>query len=155
MPKICDHTTVGMFIWNEDRLLLIERGKRPYGYAVPAGHVDGDATFEIAAKRELKEEVGLDTESIELLVEGRKENKCRREGGTWHYWKLYKIIPSGNISRSLDETKRAGWYDRTQIQELARRTEEYKFGKVSEEDWEKSPGLELVMCEWFKELKVF
>ncbi|MEK9177792.1 MAG: NUDIX hydrolase, partial [Patescibacteria group bacterium] len=61
MSKICDHKSVGMFIWNDDKLLLIERGKRPYGFAVPAGHVDGDKTFEIAAIRELKEEVGLDT----------------------------------------------------------------------------------------------
>ena len=143
-----------MFIWNDDKLLLIERGKRPYGFAVPAGHVDGDKTFEIAAIRELKEEVGLDTKSIELLVEGRKENRCKREDGTWHYWKLYKIIPAGNISRSLDETKRVGWYDKAQIQGLAKRTEEYKSGKINEEEWEKSPGLETVMYEWFKELKV-
>ncbi|MEK9177637.1 MAG: NUDIX domain-containing protein, partial [Patescibacteria group bacterium] len=111
-------------------------------------------TFEIAAIRELKEEVGLDTKSIELLVEGRKENRCKREDGTWHYWKLYKIIPAGNISRSLDETKRVGWYDKAQIQGLAKRTEEYKSGKINEEEWEKSPGLETVMYEWFKELKV-
>ena len=155
MIKSCDHTSVGMFVWNENKLLLIERGKSPYGFAVPAGHVDGDLSFEISAKRELAEEVGLEVKDISLIAEGRKENKCRREGGTWHHWKLYKVIPNGKISRSIEETKRVGWYSREQILEFAHRTEEYKDGKISDEEWKNSPGLEPVMYEWFKELKIF
>jgi ADP-ribose pyrophosphatase YjhB (NUDIX family) len=154
MSKTCDHTTVGMFVWNKDDLLLIERGMSPYGFAVPAGHVDGDATFEIAAKRELKEEVGLNTESLELIFEGRKENRCHRKDGSWHYWKLYKVIPSGKILRNLDETRRVGWYNKNQIRELAQRTGEYEAGKISESEWEKNPGLELIMRDLFGELKI-
>lgn len=39
MPKICDHTSVGMFVWRGGKLLLIERAKFPFGFAVPAGHL--------------------------------------------------------------------------------------------------------------------
>jgi 8-oxo-dGTP diphosphatase len=110
MAKICDHTSVGMFVWKEGKLLLIERRKFPPGFAVPAGHVDGDDTYEEAAKRELKEEVGLDAVKLELVYEGRRENPCRREGGTWHHWKIYKVEAAGEVKRSEEETKQAGWY---------------------------------------------
>ena len=105
MPNICDHTSVGMLVWKENKLLLIERGREPFGFAIPAGHVDGDTTFEAAAIRELEEETGLQTESLELLTEGRKDNFCRRDGGSWHFWKLYTIISKGEINPSKIETK--------------------------------------------------
>ena len=66
MTKKCDHTSVGMLVWKEDKLLLIERKKPPFGFALPAGHVDGDDSFEVAAKRELEEEVGLKTNNIRV-----------------------------------------------------------------------------------------
>ena len=154
MSKICDHKSVGMFVWESGKLLLIERGRPPYGFAVPAGHVDDDLTYEDAAKRELKEEVGLDTDSLELIKEGKKENYCRRKDGAWHYWKLFKIVSSGEIVRSEDETKQAVWYTVDRIKGLASRTEIYLQGKISDGDWRKNPGLEPVMYEWFKELKI-
>ncbi|NQV00584.1 MAG: NUDIX hydrolase, partial [Parcubacteria group bacterium] len=95
MTKKCDNKSVGMLVWRDEKLLLIERKKQPFGFAPPAGHLDEDNSFEHSAERELKEEVGLDSKSIELLVEGRKENPCRREGGSWHYWKIYKIEAGG------------------------------------------------------------
>lgn len=80
MTKICDHTSVGMFVYKGDKLLLIERKKFPFGFAVPAGHVDNDHDFETAALRELKEEVGLDGVTLTKIYEGRRDNPCRREG---------------------------------------------------------------------------
>lgn len=154
MSKICDHTSVGMFVWKDEKLLLIERAKGTLGFAIPAGHVDGDLTYEESAKRELKEEVGLNIEKLELVIEGKKENHCRREGGTWHYWKIYKVVTSGEVSRSLDETKKAGWYTIDQIKGLGAKTEKYNNKEISEEDWNKNPGLEPVMYKWFKELKI-
>ncbi|EKE10662.1 MAG: hypothetical protein ACD_15C00217G0010 [uncultured bacterium] len=154
MTKICDHTSVGILVWKEDNLLLIERKKFPFGFAVPAGHVDGDESYEKAARRELKEEVGLTSGSLELLIEGRKENPCRREQGDWHYWKIYRTEANGEVRRSLDETKRAVWLSIDQIKSLTQKTEEYLAGNISEEEWEKDPGIEVVWCKWFKELKL-
>ena len=152
--KICDNKSVGMFVWRDDKLLLIERGRFPFGFAVPAGHVDEDKTFEEAAIRELREEVGLNTEKIELLVEGKKDNICRRNGGSWHYWKLYKISTTDDINRSKEETKNAIWCNKDKIKELAEKTKKYLEKEINEEDWIKNPGLEPVMFEWFKELKI-
>jgi len=143
-----------MFVWKDDKLLLIERMKFPFGFAVPAGHVDGDKTFEEAAGRELEEEVGLKAKTLEKIFEGRKENPCRRQGGAWHFWKMYKVETTGELKRSLDETKKAGWYDKKQIQKLAEKTVKYKMGEISEEEWQKNPGLEVMMYEYFKELKI-
>jgi len=154
MVKVCDHKSVGMLVYKGDQLLLIERGRFPFGFAVPAGHVDADPTFEESAVRELKEEVGLDTKSIKLLLEGRKENKCRREDGSWHYWKIYQIEAEGEIDRSMEETKQAGWYGTDEIKLLAEKTEKYLRKEISEEEWNENPGLEAVMYEWFKELKI-
>jgi ADP-ribose pyrophosphatase YjhB (NUDIX family) len=154
MVKICDHTSVGMLVWRDDRLLLIERARGSVGFALPAGHVDGDVTYEDAARRELKEEVGLDAHDIELVAEGRRENPCRRDDGTWHYWKLFQVTAHGEMTRSLDETKRAGWYSVDQIQQLAERTKKYISKEISEDEWTSSPGLELVMYEWFQELTI-
>lgn len=154
MIKKCDHTSVGIHVWRDDKLLLIERKKFPFGFAPPAGHVDDSSSFEVAAERELEEEVGLRVKSLRLIHEGKKDNPCRREGGTWHYWKIYNAEVEGEIQRSLEETKQAGWYSKDKIEELANRTKQYLAGKISEEKWQKSPGLEPVWYQWMKELKI-
>ena len=154
MTKKCDHKSVGILVWKNDKLLLIERKKFPFGFAPPAGHVDQDSSFEKSAERELKEEVGLDSQNIKLLIEGRKENICRRQNGTWHYWKIYNVKATGGVKRSEDETKQAGFWAKEELMLLAVKTEKYLSGKIKEKDWEKSPGLELVWYEWLKELKI-
>lgn len=152
--KVCDNKSVGMLIKRGKDLLLIERRKHPFGFAPPAGHVDNKGSFENAAREETKEEVGLTPTEIKLVAEGRKDNPCRREGGTWHYWKIYQIETDGEIKRSEDETKQAGWFSKDQIVKLAKRTEDYLAGNISPEEWQKSPGIEPVWREWFKELGI-
>ena len=142
--KICDHTSVGMLVWNDDKLLLIERMKFPFGFSCPAGHVDGDNSYEESAKRELKEEVGLDAAGLELEIEGRRDNKCRREDGGWHHWKVYSVDANGEVDSSKDETKGFVWADKDKINELGLKTEKYRNGEISEDDWQSSPGIEPV-----------
>lgn len=143
-----------MLVWQDAKLLLIERAKFPFGFAIPAGHVDGDSSFEAAAQRELEEEVGLKVESMNLAIEGRKNNPCRREDGTWHQWKIFETTISGTLARSKEETKRAGWYSKEEISDLASRTEKYLAKEISEQVWEQNPGLEPVMYDWFKKLEI-
>jgi ADP-ribose pyrophosphatase YjhB (NUDIX family) len=149
----CDHTSVGILVWRDGSLLLIERKKFPFGFAPPAGHCDGD-DFETAARRELEEEVGLKATSLRLVAEGKRNNPCRRPEGTWHHWKIYQAEAEGEVQRSLEETKQASWYSKKQIEDLARRTEQYLAGKISEEEWQKSPGIEPVWYQWMKELGI-
>ena len=152
--KECDHRSVGILVFKDADLLLIERGRPPFGFAPPAGHVDADVDFEHAAIRELKEEVGLNADHLELLIEGRRENPCRRPGGNWHYWKIYSTESADKIERSLEETKQADYHTLDKIQMLAKRTKQYLHGQITEGDWEISPGIEPVWAEWFRELGI-
>ena len=152
--SICDHKSVGMLIRKGGKILLIERKRPIFGFAPPAGHVDNKGSFENAAKEEVEEEVGLTPKKIKLIIEGKKNNPCRRKDGTWHYWKIYQVEAEGEIKRSEEETKQADWFSNNQINSLAKRTQKYLAGKISEEEWQKSPGLEPVWFEWFKELKI-
>ena len=57
-------------IYNEgifQGIVLIERKNPPYGYALPGGFVDIGESVEDALKREMKEEVQLDVEIVDLL----------------------------------------------------------------------------------------
>jgi ADP-ribose pyrophosphatase YjhB (NUDIX family) len=154
MSSPCDNKSVGIIVKNNEGVLLIERKKFPFGFAAPAGHIDDHGSFEDAAEAELKEETGLTADSLTLLLEERKENKCRREGGSWHYWKVYEAEVSGNLSLSKSETKQAGWYNYDDLMRLAQKTQNYLNKNISDEEWEREPGLEPVWFEFFKELKI-
>jgi 8-oxo-dGTP pyrophosphatase MutT (NUDIX family) len=81
MIEKCNNTSVGIIVWQEGKILLIERKKFPFGFAPPAGHVDADdASFEQAAKRELQEEVGLVGESLVLIAKKHPEKEKGEEG---------------------------------------------------------------------------
>ncbi len=154
MERSCDHKSVGILVWKNDKLLLIERKKPPFGYAPPAGHVDIDNSFEDAAIRELREEVGIEAENLKLLAEGRKDNPCRRQDGTWHYWKIYAVGSKSRIKRSEEETKQAGFLTKQKLWLLAKKTERYLNGDIGKADWKKTPGLEPVWYDWLKQLKI-
>lgn len=154
MSKKCDNKSVGMIVYKGDELLLIERMKKPFGFAPPAGHVDDHGSFEDAAREELEEEVGLQTKKLELIAEGRKENACRRKGGNYHYWKIYRAMADGEVHRSIEETKQVDWYSKEQLASLAEKTEKYLDGGITDSEWEERPGLEPVWYEWLKELRI-
>ena len=150
----CDHTSVGLMVWKNNRLLLIERRKPPYGVAPPAGHVDDHGSYEDAARSELEEEVGLEPTELRLLAEGRKENCCRRPNGNWHYWKIYEVTAKGTVKLCSTEARSSGWYSIPELIELCQRTKLYLAGEVSEFEWQERPGMEPVWCNWLAELGV-
>jgi ADP-ribose pyrophosphatase YjhB (NUDIX family) len=118
-PKYCDHTSVGVLIYNDKgEVLLIERGTFPFGMAPVAGHVDLHSSYEEAAIAEVQEEVGLEITDLRLLAEGRRDNPCRRVNGSWHYWKIYEAKASGIVRLSPREARRAEWCDSKRLIEL-------------------------------------
>lgn len=119
----CDHTSVGIIVRDSsDRILMIERAKPPYGYAPPSGHVDDHGSFEQAARAELLEEVGLVAISLDLVVEGRISNRCRRRNGNWHYWKIYEAQASGALIASPSEVRSVQFMTLEEIEELSDNT---------------------------------
>ena len=68
-PFVAVDGIVQLFDENENfkGIVLIERKNPPYGLAIPGGFVDVGETTENALKREMKEEISLDVEILDLL----------------------------------------------------------------------------------------
>lgn len=161
MSEKCDHRSVGVIIRNgQGEMLLIERAKEPWGWAAVSGHVDNDvdeqgkALWEVAVRREVKEEVGLELKGLKLVASGVRGNACRRAGGEWHEWSIFVAESDGEVRSEQSEVKRYKWMDEEAVKALAERTERWKAGKVSEKEWKEDPGLEGVWQQWFEELGV-
>lgn len=152
MALRCDHTSVGILVWRQGRLLLIERRKPPFGYAPPSGHVDERPTYLAAAVAELCEEVGLRATSMELLAEGRRNNPCRRLDGNWHFWRIYRAEAFGDPVANQDEVMRIVWCDVVELRHLAARTRAFQKKLITQLEWEASPGLEPVWLDWLQQL---
>lgn len=61
------YPTVDVIIELDAGIVLIERANEPKGWALPGGFVDYGEAPEDAARREAKEETGLDVELLALL----------------------------------------------------------------------------------------
>lgn len=170
MAQRCDNKSVGILVWRYGKILMIERKKYNFGFAIPAGHQDGD-TPEIAAPKELEEEVGLRAEKFDKKLTITLPNPCKREGGTHHEWTIFEATKwSGEIKPSVDETKTYLWADKESIAMMARALEEFartkdiqlgeenlpKLVKAANEDpsWSANPGLEPPMYFIFKKLSI-
>jgi ADP-ribose pyrophosphatase YjhB (NUDIX family) len=127
------HFSVGAVIERDGKYLLIERVVPPLGFAGVAGHVDGGENEQQAIVREIKEEVGLDAKNPEMLFQEELDWNWCSKGATSHYWYLFQCSVSGDLERSMRETKSAGWYSKEEIRRLK-----------LEPAWE----------YWFKKLKI-
>lgn len=162
--KICDHKSAGVLVKKDGRILLIERKKFPAGFALPAGHLDGDE-FRKAGLRELAEETGIIAEELKYVLGEEVTNPCRRSGGTSHQWEVFEaVLWKGEVNRAEDETKSVEWASPERLKDLALKTESFakKHGLLpsnlsalthalsSDPEWQRSPGLEPV---WYHFLR--
>jgi 8-oxo-dGTP pyrophosphatase MutT (NUDIX family) len=155
--KECDHKSVGMLAWNGDKLLILQRKKFPYGYAAPAGHLDGDS-YPVACIKEFREETGLKVvgapRPVVLPGGSYRVTRCRREDGAYHYWQLFEVAWEGELKKNPDEVLGIGWLDIESIKILGEKTERFLRGEIQDDDWFVDPGLEPIWHEFFKELKI-
>jgi nucleoside triphosphatase len=94
--------TVGALIVNEkEEILLVRSYKWGTRYTVPGGHIELGERSEMAVKREIKEEVGLDVEPVKLLLVQEAiypENYIKHE----HYLFLDYLCRTNSSKVTLD-----------------------------------------------------
>lgn len=116
------HYSVGMIIERDGKYLLIDRAVKPFGFAMPAGHIEEEETPGEACVRETIEEVGVQPENIQLLYEGALENNWCSRGVGIHYWYIYKCEIKEEPKLFIVEEKSIGWYSPKEMQKM-----EYEF----------------------------
>jgi len=135
------HQSVGAIIRNkEGKILLLDRTKVPFGWACPAGHVDGskesksveDETPEVALIREVKEETNLAVKKYHLILhEFIGWGRCSR-GVCGHDYFVFEVDEwEGEVKKADREAKDIGWFSREEIKSLKLEPVwEYFFGKM-------------------------
>lgn len=140
----CNNTSVGILVVRDDRLLLIERQRPPYGWAPPAGHVDDGETYAQAGLRELREEVGLTASRLFPLHRARYDNQCRRPGGDHHNWEVFGADTAGEPVRSPEETSAMRWVTVDELVALRETSLRHLIAGAGPDQWREAPGLEPV-----------
>jgi 8-oxo-dGTP diphosphatase len=80
-------TSRGIIILEDEVILLFRRKNNKEYYAIPGGHIEGNETKEECLMREIKEELNIDVEVLNLLGVLEKEEKveyvynCKYLGG--------------------------------------------------------------------------
>ena len=112
---------VGMVCYSVDRKkVLLQKEFRlacnNYVYNFPAGLIDEGESPEQTAKRELKEETGLDLVSVEKVL----PPSFASQGTSDEMMVIVIATVSGEIKKScyVDEEIEARWYDKNEVSEL-------------------------------------
>jgi 8-oxo-dGTP diphosphatase len=119
-PAVTTDAVVFTIFDNKLRLLLIKRGADPYkgSWAIPGGFLEMDEGLDECARRELKEETGLEKIYMEQLYTfGAPERDPRERVITVAY---YAITPHGNIKLdAASDASDADWFPIDKLPKLA------------------------------------
>lgn len=119
-PAVTTDVVVFAIRDGELAVLLIERGQEPERgrWAIPGGFIDIDEDLETAARRELREETGVDAGDLEQLhAFGRPDRDPRERVITVAY---ISILRADEISvRAATDAADAAWFPIRDLPELA------------------------------------
>jgi len=104
------HESAGAVLINpEGRILFFELTKFPFGFTVPAGHVDEGEDPATSVTREVEEEVGIAVTSAPRLVARTMihGDSCRR-GSDDHQWNLYVIDVTDEQAQAISVDAKEG-----------------------------------------------
>lgn len=108
------HKSVGALIFNENNeVLLFNLTKFPFGFTIPAGHIDINELPKEAAAREVEEETGLTGLKLHKVAEFWIDKDSCRRGADKHYWYVFSTkIDSLEqvISVDASEGVSPGWF---------------------------------------------
>ena len=102
------------------RVLLIQRKKDPFAgsWALPGGFVEENEKLADAARRELKEETGLDGDDIEQLYTAGDPGRDPR-GWTVSVVYLARVDAKRLKPVAADDAKAVGWFPLDKLPKLA------------------------------------
>lgn len=127
------------------RLLLIQRGGHPYlgDWALPGGFVRPNETTQTAAKRELREETGLDQVYLEQLYTFSDPGRDPR---TWVMSCSYMALIDGTKIRleAGDDADNAQWF-KVSLNVLNERVEYNRDAGFGQVKWVRTRQLELTL----------
>lgn len=105
------HKSIGAIIRNErGEILMIDRKKKPFGWACPSGHIDEGELPEDAMVREVYEETGLEVLEYDLVHhEFIDWNICSHdvEGHDWYVFVVTRY--DGELNIESEEVNDYEW----------------------------------------------
>lgn len=118
-PAMTADCVVFGFDGNDLKVLLIERGLEPFGWAFPGGFMRMSETIEECAKRELEEETGLETTRLEqfhIFSDINRDPRYKDENRvvTTAFYALVKM----EEVKGGDDAKDAKWFPIKKIPHL-------------------------------------
>ena len=104
---------VGAVVWRDGRVLLIRRGKPPRAgqWSLPGGAQELGETVLEAARREVREETGLELACVELLTVVDSITRDERGAVRWHYT-LVDVVAEAAAGepRPGSDAAEVGWF---------------------------------------------
>lgn len=117
---------VGAVVWRDGRVLLIRRGKPPLAgqWSLPGGAQELGETVEEAARREVREETGLELTRVELLTVVDSITRDAQGAVRWHYTLVDVVAEAAaGVPRPGGDAAEVGWFDPDRLDELGLWTE--------------------------------
>ena len=97
-------TAAGIISNSEDRVLLLKhRFRTGSGWGIPGGFIEADEQPEEGLRRELREEIGLELQTVRLY-------KARTFKGTLQIEIIFYGRTEGVATPQSQEIKKAGWF---------------------------------------------
>jgi 8-oxo-dGTP diphosphatase len=105
---------------NSPRILLIRRKNDPFAgsWAMPGGFVDENERLDDAARRELREETGIDVADIEQLYTSGDPGRDPR-GWTVSVVYLAQVDPAQVKPQAADDAEAVSWFPLDELPSLA------------------------------------